>query len=325
VLVPEANWLLLGVVVARWLVLGILVVEFGWILWGTALPRLARLRRQAPAWLAVLAGLGLVIAIPAVGRAYAERRLGEDPAAALIGYLGTEQAQDETGVLLVTDQDFLRRVKPYLGSTYQVRLAGGDRLYQAAPAVADLIADRDKVWVVTSGEAAGRVERSLDARGRWLLAYDFGEGGSLQLFAPQGRGQVVPMPPVARLANGVNLIGYRLERPARNQLQVTLYWWAAGTPTQSYTVFTQVLDSDGTLVAGHDSVPLDGAAPTQSWTTGRVYADAHLIELPDGLPPGTYRVMAGMYNFNLTRLVATGPDAVSFPGRAVPLGEIELP
>jgi hypothetical protein len=281
--------------------------------------------------LSLLAGLGLIIAMPAVGRAYAEQRLSEDPAAGLIGYLGTEQAQAETGVLLVTDQDFLRRATPYVGGAYQVRLAGGDRLYQAAPAVADLIADSDKVWVVASGEVADRVERTLDARGRWLLTYDFGEGGKLQLFAPARPGlasrqaAIVPLPPMARLANGVNLIGYRLERPARRQLRVTLYWWAAGTPTQSYTVFTQVLDSDGVLVAGHDSLPLNGAVPTQMWTSGRVYADEHLIELPAGLVLGTYHVAAGMYDFNLNRLVATGPDAVNFADQAVPLGEVVLP
>lgn len=325
VLAPEAAWLLEGVVLARWLILGALMVEFGLILWGVSLQRLARLRRYAPAGLSALVVLGLVVVVPTLGRAYAERRLSEDPAAPLIGYLGTEQAQAETEMLLVTDQDFLRRARPYLAGDYDIHLAGGDRLYQAAPNAADLVADIDKAWVVASGEDASRVERTLDARGRWLLTYDFGEGEELQLFAPHRRGEAVPLPPVARLASGVNLIGYTLGRPVRGQVHVTLYWWAAGAPTQSYTVFTQVLDNEGNFVAGHDSLPANGAAPTQTWVTGRVYADTHLIELPDGLPPDTYQVVAGMYDFNLNRLIATGPDAVFFPGRAVPLGEIELP
>jgi hypothetical protein len=332
VLLPEANWLLAAVVLARWLVLGVLVVEFGYVLWGPSLQRLARLRRYAPATLAVVIGLGLVLAIPFLGRAYAERRLKEDPAASLIGYLGTQQAQAETDVLLVTDQDFLRRVKPYLAGDYDLRLAGGDRLYQAAPAVAELIADSDKVWVVASGDAAGRVQGALDARGRTLLTYDFGEGDDLQLFAPQRPARVVPLPPLARLTSGVNLIGYTIKHPARDHLQapfgglqVTLYWWAARSPDQSYTVFTQVLDSDGVLVAGHDSPPADGTALTQTWVPGHVYEDTHYIELPVDLPPGTYRVVAGMYDFNLNRLVATGPDSSIFEDNAVPLEEIELP
>jgi hypothetical protein len=322
VLLPDATWLLEAVVLARWLVLGALLVEFGTVLWGQSLRRLASLRRYAPAGLATLVGLGLVVAIPAMGRAYAERRLSEDPAASLIGYLGTEQAQSETRVLLVTDQDFLQRVTPYLGNEYDVRLAGGDRLYAAAPSVADLTADADKVWVVATGDAAGRVESALNARGQSLLTYNF-EQDVLQLFASQGR--AVPLLPPARLANAVNLIGYTIERPARYQVRVTLYWWAAGTPTQSYTVFTHVLDADGNLVASHDSFPANGAAPTETWVTGRVYADTHLIQLPVDLSLGSYRLVTGMYDFNLRRVAATGSDALIFRDRAVPLGEIELP
>jgi len=324
VLVPEATWLLLAVVVARWLVLGVLLVEFGYVLWRPSLPRLAPVRRYAPAGLVALIGLGLLLAIPSLGRAYAERRLSEDPAASLIGYLDTQQAQDEADVFLVSDQDFLRRARPYLAGDYTMRLAGGDTLYEAAPSLTELVADSDKIWVVTSGDAARRVQGVLNAWGRPLLTYDFGEGGELQLFAPQRQAAVVPPPPVARLASGANLVGYTVEGPVWGQLRVTLYWWAARAPSQSYTVFTQVLNSDGDLVAGHDSLPADGEAPTHTWVTGRVYADTHLIELPGDLPPGTYRVVAGMYDFNLNRLVATGPDASMFEDNAVPLGEIEL-
>jgi hypothetical protein len=322
VLLPDATWLLEAVVVTRWLVLGALLVEFGTVLWGQSLRRLAALRRYAPAGLATLAGLGLVVAMPAMGRAYAELRLSEDPAASLIGYLRTEQAQSETRVLLVTDQDFLYRVTPYLGNEYDVRLAGGDRLYTAAPSVAELTADADKVWVVATGDATGRVESDLNARGQSLLTYNF-EQDVLQLFASRGR--AVPLLPPARLANAANLIGYTIEQPARYEVRITLYWWAAGIPTQSYTVFTQVLDADGNLVASHDSFPANGAAPTETWVTGRVYADTHLIQLPVDLPRGSYRLVAGMYDFNLRRVAATGPDALIFRDRAVPLGEIELP
>ena len=324
VLVPEATWLLVAVVVARWLVLGLLLVEFGYVLWRPSLPRLAPVRRYAPAGLVALMGLGLLLAIPSLGRAYAERRLSEDPAASLIGYLDTQQAQDEADVFLVSDQDFLRRARPYLAGDYTMRLAGGDNLYEAAPSLTELVADSDKIWVVTSGDAARRVQGVLNAWGRPLLTYDFGEGGELQLFAPQRQAGVVPPPPVARLASGANLVGYTVEGPVWGQLRVTLYWWAARAPSQSYTVFTQVLNSDGDLVTGHDSLPADGEAPTHTWVTGRVYADTHLIELPGDLPPGTYRVVAGMYDFNLNRLVATGPDASMFEDNAVPLGEIEL-
>jgi hypothetical protein len=265
-----------------------------------------------------------------VGRAYAERRLAEEPAAPVIGYLNTAQARAETGVVLVGDQDLLRRVKPYLAGRYDIRLAGGDSLYKAAPSAANLVDGTDKTWVIASppgagqtGDAARRVQQTLNGLGRWLLAYDFGGGEQLRLFT--ARGDVTPLPPVARLSSGANLVGYRLEVPEPGKLRVTLYWWAAGVPTQNYTVFTQVLDGQGQLVAGQDSVPANGTAPTHTWLVGRVYADAHLIELPPGLKPAAYRVVAGMYDLNLTRLTATGQDAAPFPDGAVPLGEVRLP
>jgi hypothetical protein len=330
VLVPDAKWLLEGVILARWLVLGVLLVEFGWVIWGANLRLLTVFRRYAPAALAALAALGLVIALPGVGRAYAERRLSEEPAAPVIGYLTTAQARAETGVILVGDQDLLRRVKPYVAGRYDIRLAGGDSQYKAAPSAADLVAGTDKAWVVASppaagqsGDAAARVQQTLNGLGRWLLVYDFGKGEQLRLFS--ARGGVTPLPPVARLSSGANLIGYRLEVPERGKLLVTLYWWATGVPTQNYTVFTQVLDRESKLVAGHDSVPVNGTAPTYTWLAGRVYADPHLIELPPGLAPGTYHVVAGMYDLNLTRLTATGQDVAPFPDSAVPLGDVVLP
>jgi hypothetical protein len=330
VLVPDAKWLLEGVILARWLVLGALLVEFGWAIWGANLRLLTVFRRYAPAALAVMTALGLAIALPGVGRAYAERRLAEEPAAPVLGYLTTAQARAETGVVLVGDQDLLRRVKPYVAGRYDVRLAGGDSLYKAAPTAADLVAGTDKVWVIASppaggqtGDAAARVQQALNGLGRWLLVYDFGKGEQLRLFT--ARGDAAPLPPVARLSSGANLVGYRLEVPERGRLVVTLYWWASGVPTQSYTVFTQVLDREGKLVAGHDGVPANGTAPTHTWLAGRVYADAHLIELPPGLAPGTYHVVAGMYDLDLARVTATGQDAALFPDSAVPLGNVVLP
>jgi len=139
------------------------------------------------------------------------------------------------------------------------------------------------------------------------------------------RGGLAPTPPVSRLANGVNLIGYTLDRPSPQQVLVTLYWWASARPSQSYTVFTQILDGEGTFVAGHDSFPANGDAPTHAWQRGRVYADPHLIELPSTLAPASYQVVAGMYDFNTRRVFASRPDGGVFKDFAVPLGEMRLP
>jgi len=317
VLVPDARGLLVAIVVARWLTLGALLLEFSFVLWGPGLSRLAVVRRWAPLGLSALVGLGLVLSIPSVARSYAQRQLRQDPAAPLIGYLDTHQARAQASTLLVTEQDLLRRLTPYVGNDYALRLAGGDRLYAAAPTWSQLVADADRVWLVTSdASVAGET-------GRTLLTYDFNTGYGLQLFATKAN--VVSLPPVARLGSGANLVGYEIKRPSQDQVLVTLYWWATTSPVQSYTVFTHLLDTDGQFVAGHDGFPGDAEAPTHTWEVGHVYADPHLIELPPDLVPGRYGVVTGMYDVNLRRVTATGPDALVFDDNAVPLDEIRLP
>jgi hypothetical protein len=324
VMVPDARQLLLGIVVARWLVLGALVLEFASVVCGTALQRLAIVRRYAPAALAVLVGLGLLAGLPSLARSYAGRQLQQEPAAPLIGYLRSQQARSQAGLLVLGDQALLRRFNPYLGSCYDIRLSGGVNLPPGAAnlALREALGGAQLLWLVTDepGSASGRTSADL---GDALVNYDFGAGYGLHLLAR--RGGLAPAPPVSRLANGVNLIGYTLDRPSRQQVLVTLYWWASAPPGQSYTVFTQILDEEGTFVAGHDSLPANGDAPTHTWQRGRVYADPHMIELPPTLTPASYQVLAGMYDYNTRRVFASRPDGGVFKDSAVPLGEMRLP
>ena len=324
VLAPDAHQLLLGIVVARWLVLGALAMEFASVTWGASLHRLAGLRRYAPAALALLIFFGLLVGFPSLARSYSGRRLQQEPAAALIGYLGTGQARAQAGLLVVSDPSLLRRFQPYLGGDYIIRAAGGDNLPQGAPnlALRDALTLGESLWFVPepSGNNRGRPAADL---GSDLLNYDFGAGYRLQLLAR--RAALAPLPPVTRLANGADLIGYQLARPSRQLVQVTLYWWTSAPASQSYTVFTQVLGSEGRFVAGHDSFPANGKAPTHTWQPGRVVADPHAIELPPDMVAGNYQIVAGMYDVNSRRVLASRPDGGAFKDSAVPLGEMQLP
>ena len=336
VLVPQAGWLLTGIVAARWVTLGALLLEFGSCVWPLKMPLLGGVRRYAPAalWAAVFAGL--VAGIPGLARAYMERQLAAEPAAPLIGYLATQQAAAQADRVWAGDQAVLRHLTPYLGGRYTIRLLApnrglapdggpdGERRYPTAPGTENLVdgvtAAGGRLWAVT---AAGDSQNALNRLGRALLTYQFDGGYQLQLFST--RGDDVPLPSPARLANGADLIGYQMERPARGQVRVALYWLASGALSQSYTVFTQVLGANGEFLAGDDGIPAHGKVPTHTWQPQHVIADAHLIQLPANLPPGRYRVLAGMYDVNLTRVVAVAPDAEVFPDNAVPLGDVELP
>jgi hypothetical protein len=109
------------------------------------------------------------------------------------------------------------------------------------------------------------------------------------------------------------LRGYELEpglvKPG-STLNLKVYWQASQPLDQDYTVFVQLLDSSGKLVAGYDQQPLGGYFPTSQWPAHEIVTDAVHLALPDDLPAGNYTLITGMYLLKtLERLpVADSPD-----------------
>jgi len=117
----------------------------------------------------------------------------------------------------------------------------------------------------------------------------------------------------------VSLAGYTANLPGGNA-EVTLYWQTAGPLVTGYKVFVQLLTPDGQLAAQSDSIPAGGVRPTTGWLPGEIITDAHTLPLPPDLPPGTYRLIAGLYNpITGARLSLAdgGGDAISVTGVAI--------
>ncbi|GAB4528995.1 MAG: hypothetical protein Kow0063_05680 [Anaerolineae bacterium] len=127
----------------------------------------------------------------------------------------------------------------------------------------------------------------------------------------------------ARLGDAIELLGYDIQDNAHQKsgrplnpesrastLDVTIYWQADRPVQENYHVFVQLLDQEGRLVAQHDGQPLHGYLPTSHWSPGDVIPDHHRLSLPDELPAGRYRLIAGMYVLEtLVRLPARGAHA----------------
>ena len=122
--------------------------------------------------------------------------------------------------------------------------------------------------------------------------------------APSSEG-LLPSPPnpdnllPAAFADQIDLLGYNLShhRLASGQsLDLTLFWSPRGRPTQGYTVFVHLLDSQGQLRAQTDSPPTSGKYPTSVWDPGEVIADLHTLSLAPDLPAGEYRIAVGLYD-----------------------------
>ncbi len=131
------------------------------------------------------------------------------------------------------------------------------------------------------------------------LAHRVWDNDHTVYFAPRmPADQPVPNERLDRLGDSLALRGYELDRPtiaAGDNLQLRLFWQLDAPLAEDYTVFTQLLDSQGGLVAGWDSQPLGGYLPTSQWPVNELVTDRVQLPLPADLPAGEYRLITGLY------------------------------
>lgn len=95
------------------------------------------------------------------------------------------------------------------------------------------------------------------------------------------------------------LVGYRLNQPIRLDTApaLTLVWRGGEIPAAvSYTVFAQLVNADGRVIAQSDSVPAAGARPTTGWRAGEYIEDSHQLQYNDLAAPGRVSLIVGLYN-----------------------------
>jgi hypothetical protein len=117
-----------------------------------------------------------------------------------------------------------------------------------------------------------------------------------------------------------------IEAPSTSALTLTLAlsWQADGASSVPYAVSVQLLDGNGVLRAQHDQQPGGGAFPTTSWVRGEILTDTYQLALPADLTPGSYRLIARMYDpATLAVLPVTGADG-SPAGDSLPLAAVEV-
>lgn len=77
-------------------------------------------------------------------------------------------------------------------------------------------------------------------------------------------------------------------------LPVEFTWRMLQSPQADYHLFLQLLNREGALVAQHDAPPNGGYTPTSTWQPGEPQTSRHALVLPENLPPGDYRLIAGL-------------------------------
>ncbi|MBI5878889.1 MAG: DUF1616 domain-containing protein [Chloroflexi bacterium] len=102
--------------------------------------------------------------------------------------------------------------------------------------------------------------------------------------------------------------------------------WQVDSPTdRRYKVFIHVADSGGQPVAQADDEPVAGLRPTDTWRAGELIDDRYAIMLPPELRPGSYVVLAGLYDpATSARIPAFRADGSQFPNDAFVLGTVKV-
>ena len=103
----------------------------------------------------------------------------------------------------------------------------------------------------------------------------------------------------ARFGEGLILVGANLSpdppRPGA-PLAVTLVWRADAPVGRSLKVFVHLAGADGQPIAQADAVPQNWTHPTDRWLVGEYVEDAHTLLVPTAPPPGSYRLLVGLYD-----------------------------
>ena len=106
----------------------------------------------------------------------------------------------------------------------------------------------------------------------------------------------VAVPLLVRFEPGITLRGVSpgsISAIPGQDVELTLYWQTETATAEPVSAFLHLLDGEGEIVAQSDQWP--GGLPSNVWSGGQVIIDQHSLSLPAGLPPGDYRIAAGLY------------------------------
>lgn len=291
-------------------------------------PRAARL-----GWLRRGTGMVLATAVLAISAAglhiyFFDPAVAKPDMRGAAAYLQAQAADDD--VIFIQDEDWS------LSFEYQ----------GAAPLTMPQTKQRDVMWSHLAQMTAGRRQAFsvVHARGNhdWqnVVPFALEKAGRLEqivrfdelLVYRYGLAQAVTPPeltPVDGRFPPLRLVGQWIEAGAAADSAVTvaLQWQAEQPPQQRYHTTLRLVDADGWTVAQMGDLLLDeNGRPTEQWPAGHTTTTYHVLPLPPGTPPLTYRVTVDLFSVvDGSAVVVDVVDAAGAPqGRQLALGAATL-
>jgi hypothetical protein len=137
-------------------------------------------------------------------------------------------------------------------------------------------------------------------------------GGSLLSYQPTPQPAIIQP---AVFSGALRLNGFTFS-PADGVIKsgdpliVSLIWEGLTKVHEDFTVFVHLETPEGQPITQADAPPLSNTYPTSAWAVGHAFADEHVLRV--SAPPGTYRVLIGLYRpTDFSRLpVDSGGDTV---------------
>jgi hypothetical protein len=159
-----------------------------------------------------------------------------------------------------------------------------------------------RIWLVTDLSPDSPGDRPVEA---WLTqhAYKvdevvFSPYARLMLYDTATNPQSATQAIGVRVGENIELLAFDLSFSSPSEpVRLTLYWQALRKISEDLTVFVQLLDFSGKLAWQVDRYPVDGFRPTSSWKVGETIIDRYGWQLSSDLPPGEYRLVAGLYDW----------------------------
>lgn len=151
--------------------------------------------------------------------------------------------------------------------------------------------------VPVSGTDIARPAELRKYKTAYLYYFDEDNSAIEQKIEPEIATRIFPKPPID-FDGAIRLEGYEISNQNLKRGQAVallLYWRALGRIERDYTVFVHLIDEKEEIVAGSDSLPRNGRAPTSTWREGEFVVDAHILPIPADVPPANYRLEVGLY------------------------------